>query len=92
MNQNLICRGGGIEPLRVFMPFELKSSPSTIPTHHGMPLQQITIELQLWLSLPYSGSIVHPPRACFALLWEHNPPTVGLEPTTTRLKALRSAD
>ena len=28
-------RGGGIEPLHVSMPRELKSRPSTSPTHHG---------------------------------------------------------
>ena len=30
-----IRRGGGIEPLHVSMPRELKSRPSTSPTHHG---------------------------------------------------------
>ncbi len=34
-NQNR--RGGGIEPLHVSMPLELKSSPSTSPTHPGKP-------------------------------------------------------
>ena len=29
-------RGGGIEPLHVSMPLELKSSPSTSPTHPGL--------------------------------------------------------
>ena len=29
-------RGGGIEPLHVSMPRELKSRPSTSPTHPGM--------------------------------------------------------
>ena len=32
-NQNR--RGGGIEPLHVSMPLELKSSPSASPTHPG---------------------------------------------------------
>jgi hypothetical protein len=37
-------RGGGIEPLHVPMPHELKSCPSTSPIHPG-PLQKLVIRL-----------------------------------------------
>ena len=46
MNHNLFRRGGGIEPLHVSMPLELKSSPSISPTHHGMPLQLMITEIR----------------------------------------------
>ena len=35
-------RGGGIEPLHVSMPLELKSSPSTSPTHPGKDNQRMS--------------------------------------------------
>ena len=34
--KNINRQGGGIEPLHVSMPLELKSSPSTSPTHLGL--------------------------------------------------------
>ena len=38
------CRqGGGIEPLHVSMPRELKSRPSTSPTHPGLMRKQKTV-------------------------------------------------
>ena len=42
-------RGGGIEPLHVSMPRELKSRPSTSPTHPGCCVQKVGLGLGLIL-------------------------------------------
>ena len=44
-------RGGGIEPLHVSMPHELKSRPSTSPTHPGCSVQKVCLGNTLILEL-----------------------------------------
>ena len=61
----------GIEPLHVSMPRELKSRPSTSPTHPGLPsdrkygkaLHQLEIKIQLLLDGFVSGWVQNPAKA-----------------------------
>ena len=64
-------RGGGIEPLHVSMPCELKSRLSTSPTHPGQLVQRARCQRRLWewptslrktdisLNLPAHPAIFH---------------------------------
>ena len=52
-------RGGGIEPLHVSMPHELKSRPSTSPTHPGCCVQKVRLGNTLILELEMLHSESH---------------------------------
>ena len=91
-------QGGGIEPLHVSMPHELKSCPSTSLTHPGIDWimgQNKTASVANVLSLVCSffalliGGAVYT-SARKANLWKE--PPVGFEPTTSRLLSGCSAN
>ena len=71
-------RGGGIEPLHVSMPRELKSRPSTSPTHPGF---QLILDMQnvLWTRRRVIIGYLHTRCKMTA---------VGFEPTPLRNGAL----
>ena len=62
-------RRGGIEPLHVSMPRELKSRPSTSPTHPGL---RIMFPIHEFLDAFLRRHVCTPLRKCFATRLKHN--------------------